>query len=173
MPVHDEDRDLIRAERPNWEDWIFDETRRRITVTCWLMSMAVNPRAQSFRLSRPHRFPLPSSRRLWEAETRAEWEREYDNDQFEKHILVQSANHANGNGSGNNGNKPRTKRLTKLTTVGDLARAIDRSVADEGSLGMPNNDALFEDDLLAYWHAGVDSLGMLVTAAAAQYSFKP
>lgn len=167
MPVHDEDRGLVRSERPRWEDWIFDETRRRITATCWLMSLAVNPRAQSYLLSKPQRFPLPSSRRLWEAETQAAWEREYDNDQFEKHILVQSAMRSSSNSK--TGPPPKLR----LTTVGDLTRAIDRAVADEGSFGLPSNDALYEDDLLAYWHAGVDSLGMMVTAAAAQHAFEP
>jgi hypothetical protein len=166
VPIHDEDHALVRSEWPKWENWIFDETRRRITAICWLMSLAVNPRAESFRLSRPERFPLPSSRRLWEAETQAAWEREYDNDQFEKHILVQSATRSSSK-------KEPPKPKLGLTTVGDLSRAIDRAVAAEGSFGLPSNDALYEDDLLAFWHAGVDSLGMMVTAAAAQHAFEP
>ncbi|CAK7230801.1 hypothetical protein SBRCBS47491_007709 [Sporothrix bragantina] len=158
MPVHDDDDDdidLAHSSRPAWEDWIFDETRRRITATCWLMSLAVNARAQSFRLSKPQRFPLPSSRRLWEAGSRASWERAYDNDRIERYALRGDTH----------GTTPR------LGTVGDLARAIDRSVAAEGKMGQPNTDALFEDDLLAHWHAGVDSLGMMITTAAAQYTF--
>ncbi|CAK7204086.1 hypothetical protein SEUCBS139899_006838 [Sporothrix eucalyptigena] len=156
MPTmaEDDDIDLNRPNCRKWEDWIFDETRRRIMATCWLMSLAVNPRAQSFRLSNPQRFPLPSSRRLWEAETREAWERAYDNDRIERYHLRRLKSDSR-----------------KLETVGDLARAIDRSVAAEGSLGQPNIDALYEDQLLAHWHAGVDSLGMMITAAAAQYTF--
>ncbi|CAK7220494.1 hypothetical protein SCUCBS95973_004176 [Sporothrix curviconia] len=157
MPMHehqDDDIDLARSKRPAWEDWIFDETRRRITATCWLMSLAVNPRrTHSFRLSRPKLFSLPSSRRLWEADSRASWERAYENDRIERYAL-----------RGTNG-------APRLGTIGDLARAIDRSVTAEGSISQPNIDALFEDELLAHWHAGVDSLGMMITAAAAQYTF--
>ncbi|ERT02128.1 hypothetical protein HMPREF1624_00425 [Sporothrix schenckii ATCC 58251] len=161
-PTHYEDSDLIRTERPKWENWIFDETRRRIVTLCWLMSLAVNSRSHTYKLSQPEKFPLPSSRRLWEADSQSAWEREYDNHRFEKHILFQSAMHSNPISNG-----PRFK----LTTVGDLSRAIDRAVADEGSFGLPSNKALYEDDLLAYWHAGVDSLGMMVTAAAAEHAF--
>ncbi|KIH88423.1 hypothetical protein SPBR_06801 [Sporothrix brasiliensis 5110] len=163
-PAHYEDSDLIRTERPKWENWIFDETRRRIVTICWLMSLAVNSRSHTYKLSQPEKFPLPSSRRLWEADSQSAWEREYDNHRFEKHILFQSAMHSNPISNG-----PRFK----LTTVGDLSRAIDRAVADEGSFGLPSNKALYEDDLLAYWHAGVDSLGMMVTAAAAEHAFEP
>ena len=120
------------------------------------MSLAVNPHPVSFRLVKPHRFPLPSSRRLWEADSRAAWEREFDDDQFEKNILERSR-------SGD------SNKTSKLSTIGDLAKAISRASAAVGDFGRPNNEALYEDDLLANWHEGVDSLGMMVTAAAAQF----
>lgn len=120
------------------------------------MSLAVNPHPVSFRLVQPQRFPLPSSRRLWEADSRAAWEREFDNDQFEKTILAR-------------GTCDDSSKTSKLSTIGDLAKAINRASAAVGDFGRPNNDTLNEDDLLAHWHAGVDSLGMMVTAAAAQF----
>ncbi|EXJ79568.1 hypothetical protein A1O3_07847 [Capronia epimyces CBS 606.96] len=62
-----------------WEDWIFAESRRRLTNLWFLMSCAVCVKngvscdaSQSYRS-----LPLPSSKSLWEAPTQSAWEAEY------------------------------------------------------------------------------------------------
>ncbi|KAF2451084.1 hypothetical protein P171DRAFT_469196 [Karstenula rhodostoma CBS 690.94] len=65
-----------RGEKPTWEDWISEETRRRISVVCFLLALTI-PSAPDDLIANPNNHVLPASKALWEARTREEWEALY------------------------------------------------------------------------------------------------
>ncbi|KAK3395295.1 hypothetical protein B0H63DRAFT_463001, partial [Podospora didyma] len=123
-----------RLSRPTWEEWIFDETRRRMTIVCFLTALVVGTDSCDA-IWDPQSMPLPSSKSLWEARTRWEWEREYEAHWAEAAVDV---------------TRPR------LDTIGDLV------VVKYGAKGGDWKATV--DDVLDTWHAGLDGLGMLLAA---------
>ena len=126
---------VTRVLRPSWEEWIFEETRRRIAATCFLASL-VTSAARSAILA-PDLVYLPSSRALWEANDALTWEMEYN--AFWTELKINSS-------------RPRT--------VADLA-AAQRSVGS-GTAMRGNNRSVA--DMLDGWHADLDGLGMMLAA---------
>ncbi|SPN96538.1 uncharacterized protein DNG_00063 [Cephalotrichum gorgonifer] len=132
-----------RHSRPySWEQWMLEETRRRISIVCFIVALIVGSEG-SPSIANPFRLPLPSGRALWEARSAWEWETEYDA------WWGQSEGIAD-----------------RLETVGDLSIAQLRRGGGDG-WGMPGDFGGVGDDALDSWHAGVDGLGMLLTAVIA------
>lgn len=114
----------------------------RTTIGCFIMALVLGSE-DSPSLSAPLRLPLPSSKALWGARTRCEWEREY----------IVSLEEPSG-------------CVNRLETVGDLAVAqMQRDGGDDwgsqGHLGRVGGDALDR------WLATADGLGMLLVAVIA------
>ncbi|KAK0644643.1 hypothetical protein B0T16DRAFT_418023 [Cercophora newfieldiana] len=132
-----------RLCRPTWEEWILEETRRRIVTVCYLLDLVAGaPHPDICELfADPHSISLPSSRMLWEARTAAEWEKEYDVEWAQL-----------------------TTNQARLDTVGDLALAKD--VGSDGAMAQGRLGGLFAD-AMDNWHAGLDGLGMLIAAVMA------
>ncbi|KAK3347184.1 hypothetical protein B0T25DRAFT_614087 [Lasiosphaeria hispida] len=134
-----------RMARPTWRDWIHEETRRRVTIVCFLTSLVVGAEGCDIIMD-PNLIPLPSGRALWEARTEADWEREFEAAWAEFRV-----------------NGPR------LDTVGDLAVAKFGAggavMGFKGGLGDGRNRAV--GDVLDGWHAGLDGLGMMLAAVMA------
>ncbi|MCJ1443534.1 MAG: hypothetical protein MMC23_004032 [Stictis urceolatum] len=59
-----------------WEDWVFAETRRRVTCLWFVLSRVFSFQAFVSCTGRETEMPLVSNRRLWEARSREEWEDE-------------------------------------------------------------------------------------------------
>ncbi|KXX78210.1 hypothetical protein MMYC01_205067 [Madurella mycetomatis] len=131
----------IRATRPTWEEWIFDETRRRLAIVCFLMALVVGCEACDV-IMNPYAIHLPGSKALWEARTADEWERVYDGWWAE----LKSG-------------KPR------LSTLGDLVMAKHSS--DSSQAWMHGTFGSGIDDVLDDWHANLDGLGMMLVAVLA------
>ncbi|CAM1510993.1 Fc.00g085060.m01.CDS01 [Cosmosporella sp. VM-42] len=66
-----------RVTRPRWEDWIFEETRRRIAIVCFLMTLVVGSE-ESDAFEKPSLLPLPTRKDLWGAPSALIWEKEHD-----------------------------------------------------------------------------------------------
>ncbi|KAJ2905387.1 hypothetical protein MKZ38_005485 [Zalerion maritima] len=146
------------ASRPSWEDWILEETRRRITVCCFLTALVLGGDIRDF-MAEPFLLPLPSSKTLWEASLRSReaWEREYDHDGGSCSI------------SGDQLQDGHRQQL-RLYTLGDLTLAKQYAggssgPAISGSGNMGGNGAI--DHALDSWHAGLDRLGMMLAAVLA------
>ncbi|KAH8820723.1 hypothetical protein F5884DRAFT_764964 [Xylogone sp. PMI_703] len=58
-----------------WEDWIFAESRRRITCMCFLMVLLSSGAADA--MSKFQDAPLPCAKAMWESRTQLAWENEY------------------------------------------------------------------------------------------------
>ncbi|KAH7144328.1 hypothetical protein B0J13DRAFT_554955 [Dactylonectria estremocensis] len=135
-PTHERD------SRPTWEDWIFEESRRRLSITCFLMALVVGTEG-SDDIANPFCLPLPGSKVLWEARSDWAWEKEY--------------------GMSWKNSKPDRSRLD---TVGDLAIAhMQRGGGTDPTMGGGLNGAT--DEILDTWHAGLDGLGMMLAAVIA------
>ncbi|TPX06710.1 uncharacterized protein E0L32_002206 [Thyridium curvatum] len=130
----------LQPTRPTWEQWIFERTRRRVLVACWLVAIAINPGGAN-PVNRPHNIPLPSSRSLWEARSRGEWERAYSTEQA-------------GRGE------------RDVSTIGELTAALHGGKgASTGLSGASYH--LSQSAGLDRWQAGLDSLGTMLTAVLA------
>lgn len=118
---------------------------RRTSITCFIMALVLGSE-DSPSLSRPVQLSLPSSKALWSASTRYEWEKE------------DSASWEQSSG-----------REDRLETVGDLAiLQIQRDGGDDWSSqgGLPRVGT----DALDCWLEGADELGMLLAAVIADVS---
>ncbi|KAJ4353524.1 uncharacterized protein N0V89_005254 [Didymosphaeria variabile] len=126
-----------RDTRPTWEEWICEETRRRISVTCFLLALTIG-NDPSNPIVNPNNHILPASKALWEARTRAAWERLY--------VQQQTSDSA-----------------PRLETVGDFIIAklggVGRSKSDMS--------ADLVDDMIGKWYAEMDGLGMMLAAVVA------
>ncbi|GAB1311765.1 Zn(2)-C6 fungal-type domain-containing protein [Madurella fahalii] len=131
----------VRATRPTWEEWIYEETRRRLAIVCFLMALVVGCEACDVILN-PYAIPLPGSKALWEARTADEWERVYD----EWWAELKSG-------------KPR------LDTLGDLIMAKHSSGSSQALMHGIFGSGM--DDVLDDWHANLDGLGMMLAAVLA------
>ncbi|KAK3331523.1 hypothetical protein B0H66DRAFT_587704 [Apodospora peruviana] len=123
--------------QPTWQEWVFDESRRRLGITCFLISLVVGTEACGA-IMNPHLLYLPSKKTLWEAQSEQEWRNEYD------------ASWAEVKESSKNGQQPR------LDTVGDLALSKHGGLSTVGQLEW--------GDVLDRWHAALDGLGMMLAA---------
>ncbi|KAK0708584.1 hypothetical protein B0H67DRAFT_672808 [Lasiosphaeris hirsuta] len=137
-----------RTARPAWRDWIHEETRRRVTIVCFLTSLVVGAEGCDIIMD-PNLIPLPSGRALWEARTETDWAREFEAAWAEVRV-----------------NGPR------LDTVGDLAVAKFGAGAGTGVMvgfkgGVGEGRSRAVEDVLDGWHAGLDGLGMLLAAVMA------
>ncbi|KAK4442505.1 hypothetical protein QBC34DRAFT_454677, partial [Podospora aff. communis PSN243] len=130
-----------RLCRPTWEEWIFEETRRRIVAICFLLDLVAGSADICELLADPYAIALPSSKMLWQARDAAIWEREYA---VEWEQL--------------------TTNQARVDTLGDLALA--KGVGNGGSGAQGRLAGLFAD-ALDNWHAGLDGLGMLIAAVIA------
>ncbi|KPM44072.1 hypothetical protein AK830_g2425 [Neonectria ditissima] len=131
-----------RHSKPTWEDWIFEETRRRLSLVCFLTSLVLGSEG-SDGVEAPFFLPLPSGKAMWEAKNAWSWEGEYG--AFWQDLKT---------------NKPR------LDTLGDLATAhMQQDNRCDAGMGGSLGDE--EDDVLDSWHAGVDGLGMMLAAIIA------
>ncbi|KAF7550709.1 hypothetical protein G7046_g7933 [Stylonectria norvegica] len=65
-----------RQSKPSWEEWIFEETRRRISLVCFLSALVLGSEGSSA-VENPFFLPLPSNRAMWEARNSWTWEGEY------------------------------------------------------------------------------------------------
>ncbi|CAI6331973.1 unnamed protein product [Periconia digitata] len=66
----------IRASRPTWEEWIFEETQRRVVIVGFLLSLIIGSDPCNV-LADPRLMNVPGEKTLWEARTRWDWEMEY------------------------------------------------------------------------------------------------
>lgn len=114
----------------------------RISIVCFIMALVLGSE-DSPSLSAPLRLPLPSSKALWGANSRCEWERAY----------AISLGQPFG-------------CEVRLETVGDLTVAQMRrdGADDEGSQGSPGKVG---GDALDCWLASADGLGMMLAAVIA------
>lgn len=114
----------------------------RTSIVCFIMALALGSE-DSPSLSRPFQLPLPSSKALWGARTRYDWEREYSV------FLEQSS-----------------RREDRLETVGDVAVAQMQRDGGDG-WGLQGGLQMVGTDALDYWLAGADELGTLLAAVIA------
>ncbi|KAL5373534.1 hypothetical protein DPSP01_012663 [Paraphaeosphaeria sporulosa] len=125
--------------RPSWEEWICEETRRRVSVVCFITALTIGAQADD-PIVNPNNHVLPSSKALWEARTREEWEDLYE-------------------GQYTSDDRPR------LETVGDLVIAkLGRGSRNEGRAG---RGAV--DEMVGQWYAEMDGLGMMLAAVVASF----
>ncbi|KAL6826541.1 hypothetical protein V8C40DRAFT_287257, partial [Trichoderma camerunense] len=61
-----------------WTEWIFDETRRRVAGVGFLLSVITGPENCNA-IADPRTIPLPSSKALWDSESRVLWKKNRDN----------------------------------------------------------------------------------------------
>ncbi|KAH8811134.1 hypothetical protein F5884DRAFT_749527 [Xylogone sp. PMI_703] len=133
--------------QPEWNDWVFDETRRRyeiaqmppifsiVAVFCYLVTIVVSPAAYDA-IADPLAIPLPCSKALWEARSSDEWEKEY-NLYYRGPEVAQHP----------------------FCTIGDLVAAQNRT---KGGIA-----TAYDQDALDRWHAGLDGLTMLLSSVVA------
>ncbi|KAK3371018.1 hypothetical protein B0T24DRAFT_304599 [Lasiosphaeria ovina] len=142
----------MRLHRPTWEEWIFEETRRRIAVVCFLMTLVVGSEA-CLAILDPPSLLLPSSRALWEAKDRWSWEREFDAAWAEIGTVARHHQHAG----------------PRLDTIGDLA-VVKNGLSDPRfGAGRAGAAAAAASDALDSWHAGLDGLGIMLAAVLADH----
>ncbi|RKU47443.1 hypothetical protein DL546_008827 [Coniochaeta pulveracea] len=66
------------THRPTWEEWVFAESRRRTVCLFYVVCRCISfdtDQCQPVEIFKM--LPLPATRLLWEAKSRAEWEAEY------------------------------------------------------------------------------------------------
>ncbi|KAK0706179.1 hypothetical protein B0T26DRAFT_755704 [Lasiosphaeria miniovina] len=142
----------VRLHRPTWEEWIFEETRRRMAVVCFLMTLVVGSEA-CLAILDPPSLLLPSSRALWEAKDRWSWEREFDAAWAELGTVARHHQHAG----------------PRLDTIGDLA-VVKNGLSDPRfGAGRAGAAAAAASDVLDSWHAGLDGLGIMLAAVLADH----
>ncbi|KAJ5645981.1 hypothetical protein N7490_002353 [Penicillium lividum] len=66
--------------RPRWEEWIVTETKRRTLYVMYLLDSVLSTQEglPTFLATELHGLPVPSNRSLWNAQSRSDWEREYN-----------------------------------------------------------------------------------------------
>ncbi|CAG8410738.1 unnamed protein product [Penicillium salamii] len=66
--------------RPRWEEWIMTEAKRRTLYVMYLFdsTLSANEGLPTFLGSELQGLPAPSNKPLWQAENRAEWEKEFN-----------------------------------------------------------------------------------------------
>lgn len=69
----------ISRSQPRWESWIVASTKRRAIFAFYLLSSVYNAdnRVPNFLAKELKEVYVPDAKGLWEAKTRAVWEREY------------------------------------------------------------------------------------------------
>jgi hypothetical protein len=69
----------LSHSRPSWESWIVVSTRRRAVFAFYLLSSVYNAEncVPNFLAEEMREVYMPDAKRLWEAESRIEWERQY------------------------------------------------------------------------------------------------
>ncbi|KAJ5485044.1 hypothetical protein N7539_005032 [Penicillium diatomitis] len=66
--------------RPTWEEWIVAESKRRTLYIMYLLDsvLSAQERLPTFLATELRGLPAPSSKLLWHARTRSQWEKEYN-----------------------------------------------------------------------------------------------
>ncbi|KAL6399262.1 hypothetical protein AUP68_17806 [Ilyonectria robusta] len=131
-----------RKSRPSWEEWIFEETRRRLYIVCFLIALVVGTEGSND-IETPFYLPLPGTKSLWEARSQWAWEKEYSASWKDL--------------------KPKEPRLG---TVGDLAIARLQQRGGANATVRGNLKGAL-DEILDNWHADLDGLGMMLAAVVA------
>jgi hypothetical protein len=69
----------LNGTRPSWESWIVASVKRRAMFTFYLLSSVYNADSNfpNFLAEELREVYAPDSKRVWEARSRQEWEREY------------------------------------------------------------------------------------------------
>ncbi|KAM6527357.1 hypothetical protein FSOLCH5_003426 [Fusarium solani] len=69
----------LNGTRPSWESWIVASVKRRAVFTFYLLSSVCNADSNlpNFLAEELREVYAPDSKRVWEAKSRQEWEREY------------------------------------------------------------------------------------------------
>ncbi|KAH8427881.1 Zn(II)2Cys6 transcription factor [Aspergillus melleus] len=69
-----------RRVRPRWEEWIVTETKRRAVYVMYLLDSILSTQEglPTFLGTELRGLPAPANKLLWQAQSRCEWEREYN-----------------------------------------------------------------------------------------------
>ncbi|KAK3356755.1 hypothetical protein B0T25DRAFT_537327 [Lasiosphaeria hispida] len=131
-----------RPSRPSWEEWVYEETRRRVVIVCFLITLIVGGEVCNLILD-PYSIPLPSDKALWEAKSLGAWEEAYD-----ASLAARGADHQQ-----------------RFDTLGDLVAAKHgggRSAVMSTGCGGDGVGGALDD-----WHAGLDGVGMMLAIVLA------